>query len=74
VFPAGIFAVTDQSPGFTEYSVCFHPLIGFHTLFPILVADVVPVIDAYLPYGPHDPFAAVTVQAADSDGVRLCDG
>jgi hypothetical protein len=69
-----MFAVTDHSPGLTEYNVCFQPLIGFHTLFPIFVADVVPVMGEYLLYGPHDPFAAVTVQASDSDGGRLCDG
>lgn len=69
-----MFAVTDHSPGFTENSVCFQPLMGSHTLFPIFVAEVVPVMGEYFVYGPHDPFAAVTVQAPDSDGVRLCDG
>ena len=67
MFPAGILAVTDQSPGLTAYSVCFQPLIGFHTSFPILVTDVVSVIAAYLPYGPHDAFAALTLQ-------EKCDG
>ncbi len=62
VLPAGMFAVTDQSPGLWEFSVSDHPGIGFHTLFPTVTSPLIPDICGTV-YGPQLPLALLVVQA-----------
>jgi hypothetical protein len=66
VFPAGMFDVTDQSPGLAACNVCCQPLIGAQTLLPTLVFEVVEVIRES-PYGPHSPFAALVEHTGPDD-------
>jgi hypothetical protein len=39
-----MFAVTDQSAGFSAFSVSDHPEIGLHTLFPTVTVPLMPDI------------------------------
>src|SRR5258706_13327636 len=62
VFPAGILAVTLQSPGLLAYSVWCQPEIGLHTSLLTVGSELVLWICASL-YGPQEPLAAWVVQA-----------
>jgi hypothetical protein len=68
VLPAGMFAVTCQSPGLVAERACCQPEIGFHTSCPTVGLAVEPWIPGK-EYGPQDPFAALVVQVAADVGV-----
>jgi hypothetical protein len=63
VFPAGMFAVTCQSPGLVAERACCQPEIGFHTSCPTVGLAVEPWTPGK-EYGPQVPFAALVVQVA----------
>src|SRR5215472_7695571 len=63
VFPAGMLAVTFQSPGLLARSVCCQPEIGLHTSLLTVGSELVPWICGSA-YGPQEPFAALVTQEA----------
>ena len=70
MFPAGMLAVTLQSPGVVAYNVCFQPEIGAQTLLPTLGFELVSSICGSV-YGPHSPCAALVVQVPVGVGVDV---
>ena len=70
VFPAGMLAVTLQSPGLLAYSVCCQPEIGLHTSLLTVGSELVPWICGSL-YGPQEPLASLVVQEAVGVGAGV---